>query len=345
MRGYAPNGAMKSNKHYTIPVFIPFAGCPFKCVFCDQNRITSRDGLPSPGDIVRIAETYLGTLPVDGAEIEIGFFGGTFTGLPIELQKKYLDTARTLIENTAISSIRLSTRPDRIDKQVIGLLRNYPVGTIELGVQSLDDHVLQLSGRGHTALDTLNASRLIKEAGFRLGHQIMIGLPGDTRETSMKTASDSAAMRPDDVRLYPVLVIEGTRLAEDYHAGRYSPLPLDDAVRIAADIIPLYEQAGAKIIRAGLHPSEELTSDGKLLAGPYHPSFKELVMTELWRREFESLPGDRLKHLKLTVPSHEINAAAGYRGQNKKLLIGKYRAVSFRGSDSLDGRRYDAVLD
>ncbi len=176
-------------RHYTIPIFIPMEACPFQCIFCDQKRISGRTIVPSSEDVINIINQHLSTLSEKNADIEIGFFGGTFTGLPKEKQRAYFDAVLPFIENRRIQGIRLSTRPDFISGKILDLLREYPVRTIELGAQSMDDEVLRTSGRGHTSMDIEIASRMILDAGFSLGLQMMIGLPGDTEEKSITTAT------------------------------------------------------------------------------------------------------------------------------------------------------------
>ena len=272
-----------SMKHFIIPVFIPHLGCPHACVFCNQASITAVDRAMSPlirgADVLAIARKHLATLPEGERVVELSFFGGTFTGIPIALQEELLSAAETLLEEGSVSHIRCSTRPDFIDEAVLKRCQSYGMDIMELGVQSLDDGVLRQSGRGHDRLAVERASRLIKDHGIRLGHQIMPGLPGANRESDIATARASIAMAPDEVRIYPTLVVEDTPLAELFRSGAFQPLTLDNAVELTQEIMGHYEEAGIKIIRVGLQATEEISPNGSLLAGPYHPAFKELVLS------------------------------------------------------------------
>jgi histone acetyltransferase (RNA polymerase elongator complex component) len=279
---------------------------------------------------------YLNTLPTEKSEIEIGFFGGNFTGIPTEEQEAFLAVAQKYIDNEQVKSIRLSTRPDYISPEILSLLQKYSVKTIELGAQSMDEGVLIKAGRGHTAQDVIDSSELIKEAGFRLGLQVMLGLPGDSFEKSLDTAHQIIALKPQDVRIYPTLVIKGTELAELYKKGKYEALSRETAIHWAKEMYRLFEDAGLNIIRVGLHPSEELSDDKSLLAGPYHPSFRELVLTDLWKDRFiESLEFNLSKALIIYVAANQLNHAIGYNASNKKFLEKKFESVKIKVDQKL----------
>lgn len=318
-------------KHFTIPIFIPELACPFQCVFCDQRKISGSIEAPDLEDVDEIIQKYLSTLPTEKAEIEIGFFGGNFTGIPESEQRAFLDIAQKYVDSERVHSIRLSTRPDYISENILSLLNEYSVKTIELGAQSMDEGVLIKSGRGHTVQDIIDASKLIREAGFNLGLQVMLGLPGDTQEKCIETAEQIVALQPQDIRIYPTLVIKGTELAELFKTGKYEPLSMQTAVLWAKDIYRIFEQANLNIIRVGLHPSEELTDSKSLLAGPYHQSFRELVLTDLWKdRFFEKLEFSKSKSLLIYVAAPELNHAIGYNSSNKRLLEERFEAVKIK---------------
>lgn len=318
-------------KHFTIPIFIPELACPFQCVFCDQRKISGSIEVPDLEDVDEIIQKYLSTLPIEKAEIEIGFFGGNFTGIPESEQRAFLDLAQKYVDSERVHSIRLSTRPDYISENILSLLNEYSVKTIELGAQSMDEGVLIKSGRGHTVQDIIDASKLIREAGFNLGLQVMLGLPGDTQEKCIETAEQIVALQPQDIRIYPTLVIKGTELAELFKTGKYEPLSMQTAVLWAKDIYRIFEQANLNIIRVGLHPSEELTDSKSLLAGPYHQSFRELVLTDLWKdRFFEKLEFSKSKSLLIYVAAPELNHAIGYNSSNKRLLEERFEAVKIK---------------
>lgn len=318
-------------KHFTIPIFIPELACPFQCVFCDQRKISGSIEAPDLEDVDEIIQKYLSTLPTAKAEIEIGFFGGNFTGIPESEQRAFLDIAQKYVDSERVHSIRLSTRPDYISENILSLLNEYSVKTIELGAQSMDEGVLIKSGRGHTVQDIVDGSKLIREAGFNLGLQVMLGLPGDTQEKCIETAEQIVALQPQDIRIYPTLVIKGTELAELFKTGKYEPLSLETAVLWTKDIYRIFELANLNIIRVGLHPSEELTDSKSLLAGPYHQSFRELVLTDLWKdRFFEKLEFSKSKSLLIYVAAPELNHAIGYNSSNKRLLEERFEAVKIK---------------
>lgn len=265
---------MSRKTRLIIPIFIPFGGCPHQCVFCDQNRITGEGGLPSPEAVGATIENYLSTWKGSGPR-EAAFYGGSFTGLPRELQERYLSVAFEYVKDGRLDSVRLSTRPDYITEEIIGSLKPYAVKTVELGVQSMSDEVLRLSGRGHTAADTVRASGLLKGNGIALGVQFMPGLPGDDRASVIDTTQKIIDLEPDFVRVYPTLVLRDTPLHRMYCEGRYVPWGLDEMVSVCREAAALLKKAGISIIRMGLQPTEEL--EKSLEAGPYHPSFRQLV--------------------------------------------------------------------
>ncbi len=315
--------------HYNIPIFIPELACPHQCVFCNQEKISGAESVPKPEDIKHIINKHLSTIP-ENRHVEIAFFGGSFSGIPLNMQEQYLKRANYFIKNNKVSCIRFSTRPDYINKEVLELSKRYNVQTIELGAQSTDDFVLKKSGRGHSFEQIKKASDLIIKNDIKLGLQMMIGLPGDTREKSLKTANDIVLLKADNTRIYPTLVIKGTALEKMYNEGKYEALSLDEAVDRSKDIVKIFENANVKIIRTGLHPSEELSYDKSLLAGPYHPSFKELVLTEIWSDIIDKEIGDlNNKELIIRVNTKQLNYAVGYKGKNKNLLISKGNKVKF----------------
>ncbi|MGE5353067.1 MAG: elongator complex protein 3 [Acidobacteriota bacterium] len=332
----------KNEKHFTIPVFVPELACPFQCVFCDQRKISGHEESPLTTEVKRTIEEHLATIPPQGSCVEIGFFGGNFTGIPVDLQESYLETAAQYLKSGRISGIRLSTRPDYISPEKLKLLKHYGVTSIELGAQSLDKDVLKLSGRGHKVEDIELASHMIIEEGFSLGLQMMIGLPGDTLEKSILTARRIVELGADNTRVYPTLVIKGTKLEEMYLKGKYKPLELQEAVITAKNVTEIFEASGVKIIRMGLHPSEGLLSGEHLVAGPYHVSFRELVQTEIWHEALKSLSLEEGKALTISVPPGELNYAVGYNARNKKELLKIFRKVSFIMDPALKGRQFIA---
>jgi histone acetyltransferase (RNA polymerase elongator complex component) len=322
-------------KHSNIPIFIPELACPHQCIFCNQSKISGQKEIPQPEEIPSIIETHLATMN-DGREIEVAFFGGSFTGIPLDLQERYLAAAYKYLETGKINGIRLSTRPDYINDNVTNLLKRYGVTTIELGAQSTDDNVLLASGRGHKSDAIRIASEIILKNGFHLGLQMMIGLPQDSYERSNQTVNDIIRLGADNTRIYPTLVIKGTQLAKLHDMGLYQPLDLETAVKWSKEFYLRFEKNGIKVLRVGLHPSEELDYHKSLIAGPYHRSFMELVMTGIWRdilkQELRSIQNESLC---LTVHPHQINFVWGYEGRNKKLFEEKNLNIKVTGDDSL----------
>lgn len=271
-----------SNRHYIIPIFVSHEGCPHNCVFCNQNSITGTEQRVDAEFTRNTIEQYLKTINRENSIVEVSFFGGTFTAVDINRQKELLAIAKEYKDNGSIDFIHLSTRPDYIDEQILNNLKNYSVDVIELGVQSLDKEVLLKSGRGHSEEDVVEASRLIKEYGFVLGHQIMLGLPGDTFEKDIQTTQKSILMKPDIYRIYPALVIKNTPMEMMYNAETYKPYELYEAVEITKIIYSMLIANDIKVIRVGLQPTEEINSGKELVAGPFHPAFRELVESRLY---------------------------------------------------------------
>jgi len=336
-----------SSRHFTIPVFVPELACPNRCVFCNQRNISGTLVMPQPRDVVEIIENHLATIP-PGSDTEIGFFGGNFTGIEPDVQQSYLEIAENYVMAGRVKSIRLSTRPDYIDKERLALLSKFTVTTIELGAQSLDDEVLRLSGRGHTTKDVEKASKLILEHGFSLGLQMMVGLPGDTPEKSIATVRRIVQLGASCTRIYPTLVIRDTELEQMYLSGKYVPLTLDEAIETTAEVSGIFEEAGVKILRIGLHPSEGLLGGESLLAGPFHVAFGELVATAQWSAVFRQklsgmTPGKR-GSLLVEVAPRQLNAAVGHKAANKHMLLDNFSRVAFRGNPDLTGRHCNFII-
>ena len=263
-----------------VPFFISHQGCPHQCVFCDQKFITGAEGaLPSAADMLaRIAEwrRSAGNRPV-----EVAFFGGTFTSLPRSVMAGLLEPLQALLADGVVASVRISTRPDALDAECCRYLADHGVTTVELGVQSMDDNVLCQAGRGHDAQAVVKSVSLLREAGMAVGIQLMPGLPGDSPELAFGSFQRALALQPDFFRIYPTLVIAGTLLAEMYRRGAYQPLTLDEAIRICKIMLRESLASSTPIIRMGLQATDELSA-GAVLAGPYHPAFRQLVESELF---------------------------------------------------------------
>lgn len=271
--------------HVNLPIFVPHQGCPKDCVFCNQSRITGANRLQryQEAEIRQMIETGLSTIK-GGQKVEIAFFGGSFTGLPHSYQRMLLSVAQEYIRSGHVHGIRLSTRPDYITPFIMDFLVQYGVTTVELGVQSLDPEVLLLSKRGHTREQVEKAVTIIRQYPVALGLQLLPGLPGDTMEKSINTAKKTVEMAPDFVRIYPALVIEDTELADLYRKGQYQPLTLEESIQWVADMWLVFLKAHIPVIRMGLHSSEDLRTPGTIVAGPFHPSFRQLVEESLYER-------------------------------------------------------------
>ena len=260
-----------------LPLFIPHLGCPHHCVFCDQRQIS---GQLSPVTPEIVAKTLEKACAEDTEPFEVAFYGGSFTALPLSEQSALLSAVQPYCRSGAVSSIRLSTRPDAITDQVLELLAENHVETVELGAQSMSDAVLSACCRGHSAEDTRRAARALREHGFQLVLQMMTGLPGSTPEAELATAKEFAALSPDAVRIYPAVVLRGTALAALWERGEYRAHSIEDAVSICALLLPLFRAAGIPVIRLGLNPSETLAE--QVLAGAYHPALGELVYSRIY---------------------------------------------------------------
>jgi histone acetyltransferase (RNA polymerase elongator complex component) len=253
-------------------------GCPHNCVFCNQHKITGEKNEIIDENYVRdTIEAYINTIDRENSILEVSFFGGTFTGIPIERQNSLLKVAKEYKDKGIIDYIHMSTRPDYINKDILDNLKKYSADIIELGVQSLDDEVLLKSGRGHSVEEVYKASKLIKEYGFTLGHQIMLGLPGDTFKKNIETVEKSLEMKPDIARIYPALVIKDTPMEYMLKKQIYEPYTLDEAIDVTKILYSMYDKEGVKVIRIGLQPTEEINENKDVISGPFHPAFRELV--------------------------------------------------------------------
>ena len=307
---------MKKNR--TIPFFILHDGCPQKCVFCDQNKITGQKNI-KPSEIADTIERYLSTMSADRVNVEVGFFGGTFTGIPIDVQEQFLRCVDPFIKNGRIAGIRVSTRPDFIDEERLGLLAEYGVKCVELGVQSMSDKVLAAVKRGYKASDVIKASRMVLAKGFILGHQMMVGLPFSTLEDEYYTACMAKKLKAAQVRIYPLIVMPGTELAEWWRAGEYVPLEEDEAIRRSVKLILYFEANNIKVIRCGLHPSEGLIR-GDYLAGPFHPAFKQKVESRIFGLMLNRIESSGEDVLDITLNSEDEAAFFGFKKSNNSLL-------------------------
>ena len=318
-------------KEYIIPIFVPHLGCPNDCTFCNQKKISGQTKNVKAEDVKNTIEYYLNNFKDDNKYIEVAFFGGSFTGIDVDKQKELLSVAYEYIKNKKIDSIRISTRPDYINKEILKMLKSYGVKTIELGVQSTNDYILNKSKRGHTFEDVKKASKLIRKNGFILGHQMMVGLPESTRQDEINTAKDLIKLKPKIVRIYPVLVIKGTQLEKDYESGEYTPLTVEQAVETAKDLLVLFNKKKINVIRIGLQNTNEITDPNskksQVVAGPYHPAFRQLVESRLWydniANEIKKV-NSNVTHIQIDVNPSDINNAVGHKRINIEKINDTY---------------------
>lgn len=325
-----------AKKKYIIPIFIPFLGCPHDCAFCNQVKITNYKDTINKENTIKQIENYLSYFPKNNNLKEIAFFGGSFTGLDTDIMISYLKIALDYKKKGIIDRIRLSTRPDYINNSILDILKEYQVDIIELGIQSLDDNILMANERGHLSEDSLKASKLIKDYGFTLGHQIMPGLFKDTYEKSIETALKSIKMNPDIVRIYPTLVIKDTKLEKLYESGLYKPLELDEAVKIAAELYMIYTYKKINVIRIGLQPTDNINEGKDVVAGPFHAAFRQLVETFINRMYLQDLIDKyNIEDLiEINTNSREISIIAGNKASNKKYFYDKYKIkINFKEND------------
>ena len=314
-------------KRRIIPLFIPHAGCPNACVFCDQKKIT---GMTTPVTPEMVRKEIEASLSQAGSGAELAFYGGSFTAMPGQVQEGLLSAAEGYLRSGALGSVRLSTRPDAIDREVCERLKQFGVSAVELGCQSLDDQVLCLSGRGHTAKDTEQAVSLLREYGFSVILQMMTGLPGDDGRASRETAEKIISLSPDGVRIYPTVVLRGTKLEAMMAAGAYTPNTVEDAVEICAEIYQRFLEENIPVIRMGLNPTEDL-SGGEAVAGAYHPALGELVLSRIYRRWAEELlrnaAGDQVV---ISVHPSRVSVMVGQKRENLRYFRERYPQITIK---------------
>lgn len=320
------NGESMS-KEYVIPVFVPHLGCPNDCIFCNQKSISGQKKSLTKEDAKKTIDYFLENIKDKDAKKEIAFFGGSFTGIDVKQQEELLQIAYEYIKNGQVDSIRISTRPDYINKEILKRLKKYKVKTIELGVQSANDYILGRANRGHTFKDVVKASKLIRWYGFDLGHQMMVGLPESSRIDEINTAKSLIKLRPKMVRIYPVLVIKGTRLEKEYNDGTYEPLSVVQAVETCKQLVKMFNDKKIDVIRVGLQNTEEICEPGsnqsEVVAGPFHPAFRQLVESGLWYdaivEKIKKL-NVKVKEVEVTVNPIDANNVIGHKRENIKKL-------------------------
>lgn len=321
-----------------LPIFIPHAGCPHQCVFCNQKKISGQ-AVATVANAQAQIERWLKWLQ-PSREHEAAFYGGSFTGLPFELQEELLGLTDELLEQGIIGSVRCSTRPDYIDQQSLELLQKHNVKLVELGVQSLDDKVLQAAERGHAAAAVVAAMKLLKRNSFKTGIQLMVGMPKQDFASVKTTVVQVAALQPDVARIYPLLVVKDTPLAEAYLKGDFQPLSLEQAVEQAAYVYEELTGHNIKVIRIGLQPDEELCQPGNILAGPFHPSMGELVKSRVLRHkltpQIAALYNNGATSITINCPKKLLSQLKGLKGCNIAYWQQQYSGLHLQvvGSES-----------
>lgn len=330
-------------KEYIIPIFVPHLGCPNNCIFCNQKKISGQTKMVTTKDVKDTIEYYLENFKDDNRYVEVAFFGGSFTAIDKITQEELLQAVQPYIINKKVNSIRISTRPDAIDKDILKMLKKYHVKTIELGVQSMNNYILNRCQRGHTVEDVKKASKLIRFHGFILGHQMMVGLPESTVQDEINTAKELIKLKPKIVRVYPVLVIKETQLAEEYEKGEYVPLTVTQAVERCKAIVELFNQKKINVIRIGLQNTEEISDPSKessqVMAGPFHPAFRQLVEASMWYdtivNEIKKI-NTKVIAVKIIANEENINLIIGHKKENVLKLKEIYDVdVSVEASDEM----------
>lgn len=304
--------------HSNISIFVPHIGCPNKCSFCNQRHITGTFKAPRSIDVKKAVEAAKSSKNYNPETTEIAFFGGSFTAINKNYMTDLLKTAAEFVKNGDVSGIRISTRPDAIDDEILSLLKENFVTAIELGAQSLNDKVLKMNNRGHKSIDVVKASELIKNYGFELGLQIMTGLYGDSDQSAIKTAQKVIDIAPDTVRIYPTVVLKDTDLAALYADGIYSPQTLDSAVKLASNLYSMFTASGIRVIRLGLHSIET----DAYLAGPWHPAFSELCQSQIMLNSVLKKLSEKGKYI-IYVCKSDVSKMIGQKKSNLCFLQSK----------------------
>ncbi|MGN1418384.1 MAG: elongator complex protein 3 [Acutalibacteraceae bacterium] len=330
-------------KHVNVALFVPDEGCPHRCSFCNQKTISGSTKKLLPQDVQRAVSVALKS-NFESGNGEIAFFGGSFTAIEKEYMLSLLKAAEGYVRQGLFKGIRISTRPDCIDSEILQILKEHAVSSVELGCQSMSDKVLALNERGHSAEACVHAAKLIKKSGFELGLQMMTGLLGDTDETATQTAKKIIDLAPDTVRIYPTVVLENTKLAKLYAKGEYQPQTLSQAVNLCAKLLLMFHEANIPVIRLGLHSGGNV-EDG-YIAGAYHPAFRELCESRIYLDKVLSLlkeqnikPGE----IEISVGSRYVSQLVGQSKSNIKYLNEKGYKVKIKQVETL--KKYQAQIN
>lgn len=324
-----------SIKHSNISIFVPHIGCPNKCSFCNQRYITGTCKAPNADDVENAVITAVKSKKYDPKTTEIAFFGGSFTAINRNYMISLLEAASSFVRIGLVNGIRISTRPDAIDDEILMLLKEYNVTAIELGAQSFNNYVLKMNNRGHTAQDTEEAARLIRKHGFELGLQIMTGLYSDDNESLERTSKKVIELKPDTVRIYPTVVLKDTDLAALYIDGAYKPQTLSEAIKICSKLYLMLTKEGINVIRLGLHSIEE----GAYIAGPWHPAFSELCQSQILLTKVLTHLFDKGEYI-IYVGKSDVSKMSGQRKSNIKYLKSRGFDCKVKVDESLDDLKF-----
>ncbi|WP_373598306.1 elongator complex protein 3 [Paraclostridium bifermentans] len=333
-------------KKRIIPIFVPHRGCPHDCIFCNQKKITGVSTDITSDDVRNIIEEYLTTIDKD-ASIEIAFFGGSFTAIDMDIQRNLLSVAKEYVDKGIVDDIRMSTRPDCISDEILTMLKEYKVSIIELGVQSLDDRVLVDSVRGHSDEDVFKSAKLIKQYGIKLGLQMMIGLPSDSESKCIYTAKKFIELKPDCVRVYPTLVVKETGLEKLLQEDKYIPFTLEESIEIVKKVLVLFYINNINVIRVGLQATEDIAIGKEVLAGPYHPAYRELVESKMYGDYIEYIikKYNAKSDVVVLVNKKNVSRILGNKKTNAKILKEKYNIVLKTKEEKLDINELGFVVD
>lgn len=331
----------ESARPLIIPVFIPHAGCPHRCVFCNQSTITGTSpAVPDRAEILRRVEQFLSFSRQRTGRVQIAFYGGNFLGIGEDLAASLLEAATDCVTRERVDTIRFSTRPDTVTTANLERISPYPVSTVEIGVQSMDDRVLEKSGRGHTASDTVWAVERLRRYGFEIGIQMMVGLPGQDRSSALTSARVIAALAPDFVRIYPTVVLSGSRLARWFHEGRYEAMSLETCIQDVKEILEVFGEKEIPVIRVGLQAALDLEERETILAGPFHPALGHIIYSEMFFERAAALisgapAGGGVPVL--TVHPRNLSRMQGLRQHNTNRLISRFglKGISIRTDAAL----------
>lgn len=325
---------ISNRRPFIIPIFLPHAGCPHQCVFCNQTSITGvKQDIVSSEKVDLLIDEFLEYKRPHRWPAQVAFYGGNFLGLKKDAIRRLLGHTMKFVKNGRVDSIRFSTRPDTIDREHLEIISDYPVSTVEIGVQSMEDRVLTLANRGHTAADTVTAVMRLKERGYTIGLQTMVGLPGDDETGSFDTAQRIAELVPDFVRIYPTIVLENSRLGRWYTQGKYNPWPLTRCVAHVKDLYLYYKKKAIPVIRMGLQASEDLEEGATILSGPYHPAFGHMVHSEIFMDMAAEVMENRSAFedtVTIKVHPRSISKMRGLKNKNVDALQKRFHIQSLK---------------